>query len=78
MDLGIGILARMAFDPASDRALGMADAAHLFESSTTRLGLRRNAYLRGYVYAFIELFAPHLTRRMVDVALAGHGEDYGL
>jgi LysR family cys regulon transcriptional activator len=34
--------------------------------------------LRGYVYAFIELFAPHLTRRMVDVALAGHGEDYGL
>ncbi|MDT3672316.1 MAG: HTH-type transcriptional regulator CysB [Aromatoleum sp.] len=78
MDLGIGILARMAFDPASDRALGMSDAAHLFESSTTRIGLRRNAYLRGYVYAFIELFAPHLTRRMVDVALAGGGEDYGL
>ena len=78
MDLGIGILARMAYDPAADRMLGMADAAHLFESSTTRLGLRRNAYLRGYVYAFIELFAPHLTRRMVDVALAGHGEDYGL
>ncbi len=78
MDLGIGILARMAFDPASDRSLGMSDAAHLFESSTTRIGLRRNAYLRGYVYAFIELFAPHLTRRMVDVALAGGGEDYGL
>ena len=78
MDLGIGILARMAYEPASDKLLGMTDAAHLFESSTTRLGLRRNAYLRGYVYAFIELFAPHLTRRMVDVALAGHGEDYGL
>lgn len=78
MDLGIGILARMAFEPANDRALGMIDAAHLFESSTTRLGLRRNAYLRGYVYAFIELFAPHLTRRMIDVALAGHGEDYVL
>ena len=78
MDLGIGILARMAFAPAADRSLGMSDAAHLFESSTTRIGLRRNAYLRGYVYAFIELFAPHLTRRMVDVALAGGGEDYGL
>ncbi|NMG31404.1 HTH-type transcriptional regulator CysB [Aromatoleum evansii] len=78
MDLGIGIVARMAYDPASDKALGMADAAHLFESSTTRVGLRRNAYLRGYVYAFIELFAPHLTRRMIDVALAGGGEDYGM
>jgi LysR family cys regulon transcriptional activator len=78
MDLGIGILARMAFDPVADRALGMIDAAHLFESSTTRVGLRRNAYLRGYVYSFIELFAPHLTRRMVDVALAGGGEDYAL
>jgi len=78
MDLGIGIVARMAYDPANDKTLGMTDAAHLFESSTTRVGLRRNAYLRGYVYAFIELFAPQLTRRMVDVALAGHGEDYGL
>lgn len=75
MDLGIGILARMAYDPAEDRRLGMVDAAHLFESSTTRLGLRRNAFLRGYVYAFIELFAPHLTRRMVDAALTGRGED---
>lgn len=75
MDLGIGILARMAWDPAEDRKLGMIDAAHLFESSTTRLGLRRNAFLRGYVYAFIELFAPHLSRRMVDAALTGAGAD---
>ena len=78
MGLGVGILARMAYDPMQDRNLGMVEAAHLFESSSTRLGLRRNAYLRGYIYAFIELFAPHLTRRMVDVALAGGGEDYQL
>lgn len=78
MDLGIGILARMAYDAAADKGLGMIDASHLFESSTTRIGLRRKAYLRGYVYAFIELFAPHLGRRMVDAALAGGGEDYGM
>lgn len=79
MDLGIGILARMAYDAAEDRKLGMIDASHLFESSTTRLGLRRNAFLRGYVYAFIELFAPHLSRRMVDAALTGAGvDDYEL
>jgi len=75
MDLGIGILARMAYDAAEDRKLGMIDASQLFESSTTRLGLRRNAFLRGYVYAFIELFAPHLSRRMVDAALTGAGAD---
>ena len=75
MDLGIGILARMAWDAAEDRKLGMVDASHLFESSTTRLGLRRNAFLRGYVYSFIELFAPHLSRCMVDAALTGAGAD---
>ncbi len=64
MGLGVGILARMAYDPVADAELGMVDAAHLFESSTTRIGVRRNAWLRGYVYAFIELFAPHLTRRV--------------
>ncbi len=71
MDLGIGILARMAYDPAEDRKLGMIDAAHLFESSTTRIGLRRRAWLRGYVFAFIERFAPHLSRKMMETALAG-------
>ena len=78
MDLGIGILARMAYDPAEDRKLGMIDAAHLFESSTTRIGLRKRAWLRAYVYAFIEGFAPHLSRRMVELALAGGGTDPGL
>lgn len=78
MGLGIGILARMAYDPAVDKNLGMLDAAHLFESSTTRIGIPRKAWLRGYVYAFIELFAPHLNRRIVEAALAGGGTDAGL
>ncbi len=71
MGLGIGILARMAYDPRQDTRLGMVDASHLFELSTTRLGLRRNAYLRGYIYGFIERFAPQLNRRIVDIALTG-------
>jgi LysR family cys regulon transcriptional activator len=78
MDLGIGILARMAYDADEDRRLGMVDASHLFESSTTRIGLRKRAWLRAYVYAFIEGFAPHLTRRIVDSAQVGGGSDPGL
>jgi LysR family cys regulon transcriptional activator len=79
LGLGIGIVAYMAFDPAADKGLRAVDAAHLFESATTRLGIRKNAWLRGYAYTFIELFAPHLTRKMVQSALAGEeGSDPGL
>lgn len=78
MGLGIGILASMAYDELADTRIGMLDASHLFESSTTRIGILRNAWLRGYVYAFIELFAPHLSKRMVEAAIAGGGSDPGL
>lgn len=79
LGLGIGIVAYMAFDPKADKGLRAVDAAHLFESATTRIGIRKNAWLRGYTYGFIELFAPHLTRKMVQSALAGEeGSDPGL
>ncbi|MCB1912634.1 MAG: HTH-type transcriptional regulator CysB [Zoogloeaceae bacterium] len=78
MGLGVGILAAMAYDSNADTQIGMLDASHLFESSTTRIGILRNAWLRGYVYAFIELFAPHLSKRMVEAAIAGGGSDPGL
>ena len=78
MGLGIGILAKMAFDPARDHGLRLIDASHLFEPSTTRIGIRRNAYLRGYVYDFIEMFSPHLTRDVVEKTMRGGGADYEL
>lgn len=78
MDLGIGILARMAYSAEEDRKLGMVDASHLFESSMTRIGIRRNAWLRGFVYSFIELFVPSLTRHVVEMARSGGGTDAGL
>jgi hypothetical protein len=62
LGLGIGILATMGFDPRRDKGLHALDAGHLFESSTTRLGIKRGAWLRGYAYDFIELFAPRLSR----------------
>jgi LysR family cys regulon transcriptional activator len=72
-------MAKMAFDPERDRNLRSIDASHLFESSTTRLGIRRGTYLRGYAYEFIELFAPHLSRRTVQRAVDGEsGSDYQL
>jgi LysR family cys regulon transcriptional activator len=71
LGLGIGILAKMAFDPEQDKTLRAMDASHLFESSTTRIGIPRKAYLRTYIYDFIEMFAPRLTRKVVDAAVHG-------
>jgi DNA-binding transcriptional LysR family regulator len=78
LELGIGIVAAMAFDARRDRGLRALDASHLFKSNTTRIAVRRGAYLRGYVYAFIELFSPQLGRAVIDAALAGKGEMYEL
>ena len=71
LGLGIGIVASIAFDPERDRTLRAIDAGHLFEVNVTRLALRRGTWLRGYVYDFIESFAPNLTREAVERALAG-------
>jgi len=70
LGLGIGIIARMAFDPTRDRGLHAIDASHLFEPNVTRIGIRRGTYLRGFVYDFIEMFAPHLKRATVEAAMA--------
>ena len=79
LGLGVGILAKMAFDPKRDRTLRAIDASHLFESSTTRLGIKRGAYLRRYAYDFIELFAPHLPRPTIERAVKGEeGSRYEL
>ena len=79
LGLGVGIMARMAFDAKRDRGLRAIDASHLFESSTTRLGIKRGAWLRRYAYDFIEYFAPHLPRSLVERAARGDtGAHYDL
>ncbi|MEI2679986.1 MAG: CysB family HTH-type transcriptional regulator [Burkholderiaceae bacterium] len=71
LGMGVGIVASIAFDAERDRTLHALDARHLFEINLTRLAVRRGTWLRGYVYAFIEAFAPTLSRSVVERALAG-------
>ena len=71
LGMGVGIVAQMAFEAGRDRGFVKLDAGHLFAPSTTRLALRRNEFLRGYVHAFIALFAPKYDRAAVAAALEG-------
>lgn len=68
LGLGIGIIAAMAYDETIDGDLVALDASHLFASSVTQIGCRRDTFLRGYMYEFIEDFAPHLSRDLVTDA----------
>ena len=78
LGLGLGIIAHQAYDVARDAGLQALEAGQLFGSNTTRIGLRRGTHVRRFEYDFIELFAPQLTRRAVDMAMVGHGDEYQL
>lgn len=69
LGLGVGIVAHMAVDPEADSDLVALDARHLFESSTTKIGIRRGTFMRSYMYDFVQGFAAHLDRDIVEAAL---------
>tara|TARA_R110002074_G_scaffold402287_1_gene606283 strand:- start:106768 stop:107742 length:975 start_codon:yes stop_codon:yes gene_type:complete len=69
LGLGVGIVARMAYDEKADQDLIALDASHLFGQSITKIGIRKDTFLRGYMYEFIRLFAPHLTKELIDTAM---------
>jgi LysR family transcriptional regulator, cys regulon transcriptional activator len=69
LGLGVGLIANMAYDEERDKDLVRLDCSHLFPASTTYLGVRKDAFLRGYLYGFIELLAPKFDRKAVDEAL---------
>ncbi|MCK0715392.1 HTH-type transcriptional regulator CysB [Chromohalobacter sarecensis] len=70
LGLGVGIVAHMAVDPVVDRDLVALDASHLFASSTTKIGIRRGTFMRGFMFDFVNRFAPHLDRDSIEAALA--------
>ncbi|WP_257295499.1 HTH-type transcriptional regulator CysB [Endozoicomonas sp. YOMI1] len=74
LGLGVGIIAKMAYDPELDSDLVPLNADHLFEPSITKIGFRRGTFLRGFMYDFIEEFAPHLTKDVVQEAILRHNK----
>jgi LysR family transcriptional regulator, cys regulon transcriptional activator len=67
--MGVGIVAGVATDPRVDPLI-ILPCGHLFGTNTTRLAVKRDAYLRGFVYAFIELAAPGWDKRRLEETFA--------
>jgi LysR family transcriptional regulator, cys regulon transcriptional activator len=70
MGLGVGIITTLAHDADKDSGLEAIDASELIEISTARIVFRRGLFFRGFMYEFLALFAPHLTRELIESALS--------
>jgi LysR family cys regulon transcriptional activator len=77
LGMGVGIVAGIAYEAERDTQLRALDAGPLFGINLTKLAVRRGSYLRGYVHAFIESFAPTLARGVVEQALAADAAALG-
>jgi len=60
--LGIGVIADLAYDRATDTDLGVRNLSHLFPSETTRIAHTKDKYLRDFQRDFIELFQQESAR----------------
>ena len=61
LNLGIGLIAEMAFDSSKDIDLVSRDVSHLFPLSTTFLGIRKDTFIRASTFDFIKMFTPQMS-----------------
>ena len=68
--LGVGIIADLAYNDIEDSDLVLIRIPEFNESYQTTVAIRNGSYIPGYMYEFIELFAPHLTRDVVNEVMS--------
>jgi LysR family cys regulon transcriptional activator len=61
LNLGVGLIAEMAFDKNKDKGLIAKDVSHLFPISTTYIGIRQENFVRSFTFDFIKMFIPKMT-----------------
>ncbi len=69
LGMGVGIVASMAVGANLNAGLRAIEANHLFAPNTTRVAVRRGAYLRAYTLDFILQLAPQLSRAEILAAV---------
>lgn len=78
LGMGVGIIAGMAFDAERDLNLRSISVGHLFGMNVSRVAVKQGAYLRSYIYTFMELLAPTLNRKLIDQIMQGGKDTYDL
>ena len=71
LDLGIGLIAEMAFNAERDTMLVGRPVGHLFGPNLSRVAFKQGVYQRGFVYVLAELLSPRLSRKLVEQVLRG-------
>ena len=64
--IGIALLQKQIVRHEKRKGIRTVDIGHLLPPSMTKLALRRDAYLPGFMFDFITLVAPQWTRRAVE------------
>lgn len=78
LGMGVGIIAGMAYDAERDKNLRAIGVGHLFGTNVSRVAIKQGAYLRSYVYTFIELLTPTLNRKLIEQVMSGEKDIYEL
>jgi len=65
MGLGVGIIARMAYEETLDADLVCIPIDHLLPSSLVNVVFDRNLYFREFIFSFIESLAPQLSKELI-------------
>lgn len=68
--LGVAIIPEVAFNAKSDAPLRGKSLGDLFAPTVAYAVLRSGLPLRGYMYEFLEMLSPHLSRAAVEKAIA--------
>ncbi|QRN41156.1 MAG: LysR family transcriptional regulator [Neisseriaceae bacterium] len=77
MGLGIGLIESMAVDLETlDESLEVVSVSHLFSEVETRIIMRKNQYIRGYIYDLINILNPELTKERIDKCIHEVAVDY--
>lgn len=78
LGMGVGIIAGMAFDSERDVNLRAIPVGSLFGMNVSRVAVRQGAYLRTYMYTFIEMLSPTMNRKMIEQVMQGGKDSYDL
>lgn len=73
-EMGVGIIASMAFDRESDNDLVAIETKGVLPLCATWIAFHPSLFLRQFMKEFIQLFAPHVSKEQIEEAVSRENE----